>query len=81
VWDRLQNSAYRSEAAFGKPRVGSLRPRLRAQRARPLLPRHAQSTYEVPADEWLRVPVPALVSEELFEAVPPPLEVSISAQK
>jgi site-specific DNA recombinase len=74
VWDMLQNSAYRGEAAFGKTRVGPMRPRLRAQRGRRLLPRHAQSTYDVPADEWLRVPVPALVSEELFDAVQPQLE-------
>jgi site-specific DNA recombinase len=51
-----------------------MRPRLRAKPSRRLLPRHAQSTYDVPVEEWLRVPVPALVSEELFDAVQPQLE-------
>jgi site-specific DNA recombinase len=74
VWEMLQNPAYRGEAAFGKTCVGPMRPRLRAQRGRSLLPRHAQSTYDVPPDEWLRVPVPALVSEALFDAVQPQLE-------
>jgi site-specific DNA recombinase len=52
-----------------KTRVGPLQPRLRAQRGRPLQPRRAQSTQDVPPAEWLGVPVSALVSEELFAAV------------
>jgi site-specific DNA recombinase len=69
VWDMLRNPAYRGEAAFGKTRVGPLRPRLRAQRGRPSQPRRAQSVQDVPLAEWLKVPVPALVSEDLFAAV------------
>lgn len=57
------------EAAFGKTRVGPLQLRLRAQRGRPLQPRCAQSVQDVPPAEWLKVPVPALVSEDLFAAV------------
>src|SRR5512143_1366977 len=69
VWDMLRNPAYRGEAAFGKTRVGPLQPRLRAQRGRPLQPRRAQSIQDVPPAEWLWVPVPALVSADLFAAV------------
>jgi site-specific DNA recombinase len=69
VWGMLKNPAYRGMAAFGKTQQGPLRPRLRAQRRRPLQPRRAISTYDVPPAEWLRIPVPALVEPELFAAV------------
>ena len=44
VWGMLKNPAYMGVAAFGKTRQGPLRPRLRAQRRRPLPPRRAIST-------------------------------------
>ncbi|MGC1954584.1 MAG: recombinase family protein, partial [Gammaproteobacteria bacterium] len=69
VWDMLRHPAYQGQAAFGKTRVGAMLPRLRAQRGRPLQPRHAQSTYDVPREEWLLIPVPAIVDEALFVAV------------
>ncbi|MGH6690846.1 MAG: recombinase family protein, partial [Gammaproteobacteria bacterium] len=69
VWGMLKNPAYRGAAAFGKTRQGPLRPRLRAQRRRSLQPRRAVSSYDVPAAEWLRIPVPAIVEPELFAAV------------
>jgi site-specific DNA recombinase len=69
VWGMLKNPAYRGMAAFGKTQQGPLRPRLRAQRRRPLQPRRAISTYDVPPAAWLRIPVPALVEPELFAAV------------
>jgi site-specific DNA recombinase len=74
VWDMLKNPAYRGEAAFGKTRTGALQPRLRAQRGHPSQPRRAHSTHDVPAAEWLLIPVPALVSEEVFAAVAEQLE-------
>jgi site-specific DNA recombinase len=69
VWGMLKNPAYRGMAAFGKTQQGPLRPRLRAQRRRPLQPRRAISTYDVPPAEWLGIPVPALVEPERFAAV------------
>jgi len=69
VWGMLKNPAYRGMAAFGKTRVGPMRSRLRPQRGRPLQPRRPVSTVDVPADEWISIPVPALVDEALFEAV------------
>ena len=74
VWGMLKNPAYRGQAAFGKTRVGPLQPRLRAQRGGSLQPRWAYSTTDVPREEWISVPVPALVSEELFAAVQAQLE-------
>jgi site-specific DNA recombinase len=69
VWGMLKNPAYQGMAAFGKTRVGPLRPRLRAQRGRQLQPRRAYAHYEVPAEEWIGVPVPPLIEPALFEAV------------
>ena len=74
VWGMLKNPAYMGQAAFGKTRVAPLQPRLRAQRGRSLHPRRAYSTTEAPAEEWITIPVPALVSEELFAAVQAQLE-------
>jgi site-specific DNA recombinase len=69
VWAILKNPAYKGEAAFGKTRQGPPQPRLREQRHRPLHPRRAHSVQDVPLDEWLHIPVPALVSAELFASV------------
>ena len=79
VWDRsavggmLKNPAYRGRAAFGKTPPEPLRPRLRAQRGRPLQPRRAVSTRAVPPPEWITIPVPALVAPEVLAAVQEPL--------
>jgi len=69
VWGMLKNPTYMGSAAFGKTQVGPMRPRLRAQRGRPEQPRHAYSVYDVPPEQWIRIPVPAIVSEEVFAAV------------
>ncbi len=69
VWGILKNPAYKGTAAFGKTRAADLRPRLRTQRGRPAQPRRARSPRAVPPEEWIGVPVPALVSEDLFATV------------
>jgi len=56
-------------AAFGKTRQGPLRPKLRAQRGRPLQPRRAASDYDVPPPDWIHIPVPAIVEPAVFAAV------------
>jgi len=69
VWGILKNPAYKGTAAFGKTRSGPLRPRLRAQRNGSLQPRHAVSEYDVPREDWVFIPVPALIEEALYAAV------------
>src|SRR5262245_10765035 len=69
VWGILKNPAYQGAAAFGKTRLGPLRPRLRAQRNRPGQPRRAVSVSDVPPEDWITIPVPALVEPALFAAV------------
>jgi site-specific DNA recombinase len=69
VWGILKNPAYQGAAAFGKTRLEPLRPRLRAQRHRPVQPRRAVSVRDVPPEDWITIPVPALVAPEVFAAV------------
>jgi site-specific DNA recombinase len=65
----LQNPAYKGQALFGKSRVGERRPRLRPGRGRPEQPRQATSRYPGKPQDQVTIPVPALVSAELFDAV------------
>jgi site-specific DNA recombinase len=69
VWGLLRNPAYMGTAAFGKTRQGPPRPRLRTQRGRPLQPRRATAPVEMPREEWITIPVPAIVEPEVFAAV------------
>jgi site-specific DNA recombinase len=76
VWAMLKNPAYQGQAAFGKTQAGPLGPRLRAQRGRALQPRRAVATRDVPAENWLTIPVPALVDAAVFAAVKEQLETN-----
>jgi site-specific DNA recombinase len=64
----LNNPAYRGTAAYGRTRVGERRPRLRPARGQsdPGLP---NSVYRTTPEEQEVIPVPALVSAELFALV------------
>ncbi|MEK7782392.1 MAG: recombinase family protein, partial [Candidatus Binatota bacterium] len=69
VWGILKNPAYKGSAAFGKTRIGERRPRLRAYRGQAEQPRRAYGIYDVPVEEWISIPVPPIVGEELFDTV------------
>jgi site-specific DNA recombinase len=69
IWGILKNPAYKGEAAFGKTAVEPLRPLLRAQRGRSLQPKKAYSPHDVPAEQWLHIPVPLIVDGALFDTV------------
>jgi site-specific DNA recombinase len=79
VWDRrvgwglLTHPASQGAAAVGTPRLEPLRPRRRAQRHRPVPPRRAVSVRAVPPEDWLPIPVPALVEPEVFATVQEPV--------
>src|SRR5262249_30318477 len=67
VWAMLRNPAYKGTAAYGKT---ELRPRQRI--TRPLrqrngLPSRDSANHERPRADWIPIPVPALLSEEIFE--------------
>jgi site-specific DNA recombinase len=69
IWGMLKNTAYKGLASFGKTRVGERRPRLRPGRGQTETPRRAYSIHATPIEEQEFIPVPAIVSEELFDAV------------
>lgn len=69
IWGMLKNPAYKGAAAFGKTKVGPLRPKLRAQRGHREHPKRAYSIYDVAQEQWLMINVPAIISAELFEVV------------
>jgi site-specific DNA recombinase len=69
VWTMLKNPAYKGEAAFGKSRTIAMQPRLRPIRGKSDQPRKTVSTEKVPREDWILIPIPALIDEELFEAV------------
>src|SRR3954464_7828492 len=68
VWGTLRTPAYSGTAAFGKTRIGPMPARLRPVRGGREQPRRAHGVYDVAPGEWISVPVPPLVEEELFEA-------------
>jgi site-specific DNA recombinase len=74
IWGMLKNPAYKGLAAFGKTRAGPMVPRLRPQRGHSLQPRRPVSITPVPEEDWVFIPVPALVDEALFDAVQLQLE-------
>ena len=76
VWAMLKNAAYQGYAAFGKTQAGPLGPRLRVQRGRALQPRRPVATRDVPPENWLTIPVAALVDAPLFAAVKEQLETN-----
>ena len=66
VWGMLGNPAYPGRACFGKTGM-----RLRQRITRPVRQRGGPSRrynvhYDRPPQEWIEIPVPALVSEEIF---------------
>src|SRR5262245_30672037 len=70
----LKNPAYQGVAACGTTRPEPWRPRLRAQRNRPIQPRRAVSTRDGPPEDWRAIPVPVLVEPAAFAAGPEQLQ-------
>ena len=66
VWAVLRNSAYRGVACFGKTRVSSRTRVIRPQRRRGVTTPSMTAGHERPREEWIEIPVPALVSQDSF---------------
>ncbi len=74
VWGMLQNPAYMGRAAFGKTKTREPLPRVRAPRHSADTPKKGYSAVRTDRGEWIEIPVPPIVSEELFLAVQEQLE-------
>src|SRR5882724_2066419 len=66
VWGVLRNSAYRGVACLGKTRVSGRTRVMRPQRRRGVTMPSTTASHERPREDWIEIPVPALVSEESF---------------
>ena len=64
----LSNPAYMGRAAFGRAHFLAARPRLRPIRGRLKPSPRATSRVAAPRDEWIEIPVPALIDPAMFEA-------------
>jgi site-specific DNA recombinase len=70
----LKNPTYKGSASYGKTRSGPRRMRLRPYRHGPQQPRRVRGVYRTEREQQEMIPVPAIVSEELFGEVQERLE-------
>ena len=66
VWSVLRNPAYCGVACFGKTRASARTRVMRPQRRRGVTTPSTTAGHERPREEWIEIPVPALVTEESF---------------
>ena len=76
IWGILRNPAYRGMACFGKTRgMERRRGDNRATRARGISARHTpQTPQNLPRDQWIQIPVPALIDDRTFDLAQERLE-------
>jgi len=74
IWGMLRNPAYKGKACFGKTKTGERQRVTRPMRAKGKFAGRRVSGRERPREEWIEIPVPALVSEEQFERAREQLE-------
>ena len=66
VWGMLRNPAYKGTACFGKTERAERKKTTRSLRQRGGFAPRCSSNRERPGQEWIEIPVPALVREEVF---------------
>src|SRR5438128_3222213 len=66
VWGILRNPAYQGKACFGKTELCPRQRITRALRQRNRPPSRNSANHERPRQDWIEIPVPALVSEDTF---------------
>jgi site-specific DNA recombinase len=76
IWYMLKNPAYKGQAAFGRKKTGARLPSIRPRRDSSEQPKQNSSRYPVEKENWIYIPVPAIIDENLFDAVQEQLEVN-----
>jgi len=66
IWGILRNSAYKGKACYGKTKQAERQKVTRPLRQRGGFAPRCSSNRERPREEWIEVPVPAIVNEETF---------------
>jgi site-specific DNA recombinase len=69
IWGMLRNPAYCGRAAFGKTRTSDRRAKMTrpVRRRGKRMPVTGHITRDQPRSEWIEIPVPPIVSEQVFE--------------
>ena len=76
VWAMLRNPAYKGKACFGKTRQMPRKCVTRPLRLRRGVASGTTGGHEKPREEWIEIPVPAIVSEETFALAEERLEMN-----
>ncbi|MDE0624975.1 MAG: recombinase family protein [Bryobacterales bacterium] len=66
IWGMLRNPAYSGRACYGKTGTGPRQKLTRRSRGPGRFPSRQVQGIERPREDWIEIPVPALVSEERF---------------
>lgn len=77
----LINPAYQGTAKFGKERLIPRKPGRRPKRGDPLIPRQAKVSVATSPDEQTTIPVPALITPNLFQAAGERMEENRKRQR
>ena len=67
VWAMLRNPAYKGRACFGKTKLSARRRITRPLRLRGGYAQRNSANHERPREEWIEIPVPAIVSDTVFD--------------
>ena len=70
VWAMLRNPAYKGTACFGKTKAATRQRITRPLRLRGGVAARDSAGHERPRDEWIEIPVPAIVSDDDLRACP-----------
>jgi site-specific DNA recombinase len=81
VWGILKNPAYMGRAAFGKTKSRDHLIRVRTQRHSADVRKNSYSTVRTDPSDWIEIPVPAIVSEALFQSVQEQLDENRKAAR
>ena len=76
VWAVLRNPAYKGVACFGKTKQAARSRVTRTSRLRGHAPARNSANHELPKDQWIEIPVPALISEDIFALAQERLEAN-----
>jgi site-specific DNA recombinase len=74
VWAMLRNPAYKGTACFGKTRAAARKKITRALRQRGGYAPRSGAHIELPRDQWIEIPVPSIIEDDLFQLAQERLE-------
>ena len=74
VWYMLKNPTYKGQAAFGRSKTGVRLSYIRPRRDSSEQPKNNSSRYSVDRENWIYISVPAIIDEQLFDAVQEQIE-------